>query len=189
MKNSVWTVPPVLHEVFGEQSRWSDLGLIAAVAGLVTAAFAFTMDGPSGWRGGLALVLVADIAAGAIANLTLGTNQFYAIRPRKRWVFIAIHVHILALAWLVEARMGPAFAAWGVTMLGAVLCNLRFGGASQAALGGGLSVLGALVVVVAMPPEQPMLAFVYLLFLGKVVFAFGVDHFPPPPGEKVRSAR
>ena len=88
------SVPGWLHDVFGERPRLGEV--VAILAFGVTSATCLMWVMPAAveaplWRWGLAWLVTADIAAGSLANFTASTNDFYAARPVKRRVFLAVH--------------------------------------------------------------------------------------------------
>ena len=173
------TIPPWLHDVFGEQQQPLELagiiafGLAVPVAAVLLAPAVFA--GLPFWRSALALLLIADIAAGCIANLTAGTNDFYAARPRNRMVFLAVHVHILAVAFLLNLDMGMAAAIWAYTIAGGVAVNALPRGSGQRVTAGLLFAAGGSGLVL-LAAQSPLLAAVGLLFMLKVMVNFAVDH-------------
>jgi ribosomal protein S18 acetylase RimI-like enzyme len=171
-------VPQSLHDVLGEQTRRLDLALIVLAGAVVAGLFVHQMDlgDIAGWRVVLSVALVADIAAGAVANLTQGTNDYYVERPGHRWAFIAIHVHVLLVAWAVDAPLSQAVALWAFTVLSASVVNVRLSKPSASSLAGTLVILGSAGVLLWQPSGPPALLLVYVLFLFKVVFSFAVDH-------------
>lgn len=173
------TIPSWLHDVFGEQQQSVELaGIIAFGLGVPAAAVLLSPGAFAEvpiWRSALALLLIADIAAGCIANLTAGTNDFYAARPRNRLVFLAIHVHILAVALLLNLDMVTAAAIWAYTIAGGVAVNLLPRGSGQRVAAGLLFALGGSALVF-LAGEAPLLAAVGLLFMLKVMVNFAVDH-------------
>lgn len=172
-------MPAWLHDVFGEEQRGFDLlAIIAFGLGVPMVAVALapaTFAALPFWRSGLALLLIADIAAGCIANLTAGTNDFYATRPRNRLIFLAVHVHILVVAFLLDLDLAMAAAIWAYTIIGGVLVNARRKGSGQRVLAGLLFALGASAVVY-FGSGSPLLASIGLLFVLKVMVNFAVDH-------------
>jgi len=176
--NTTLRVPQLLHDVLGERARRLDLAVIVFAGVLVDGLFAQQMDfsGIAGWRVVLAIALVADIAAGAVANLTQGTNDYYVERPAHRWGFLAIHVHVLVLAWAVQAPLSQAVALWAFTILSASVVNLQLNRPSQASVAGTLVTIGVAGVLLWQPGGPPAVLLVYVLFLFKVVFSFAVDH-------------
>jgi len=169
-----------LHDVFGEAQRPGQLIAILGFGVAVPATLAVTSPEIVGsvalWRAMLALLLILDIAAGCVANFTRGTNDFYAARPRNRWVFIAIHVHILAVAALLGADPGPALAVWGYTIAGAIAVNLLAGKPAQTFAGGFLLAIG-LTGIALWPGLSSFMTVVSALFMLKVLFSFAVDHY------------
>lgn len=128
------------------------------------------------WRSVVAVLLILDIAAGCIANFTPATSAFYAQRPLNRWVFIAIHVHIIAVALLLGADLTSATALWIYAISGAIFVNALAGNRLQ-------PVAGAIVLAAGMvgtslwAAASPAMLAVMQLFLLKLVYAFAVDHY------------
>lgn len=170
-------IPSALHEVLGEHQSIAALGAIAA-SGL---GFAL-LWGPgilqgaevAFWRRALAFLLLIDIAAGAVANLSAGTNAFYAQRPRHRWGFILLHVHLPLFGALLGLPLGPFVAVWAYTICAAVVLTLLISHPSQRILAGGLLVFGLGALPVLLP--DPLSLAVSALFLFKVAYSFAVDH-------------
>jgi hypothetical protein len=129
------------------------------------------------WRGALAAVLIFDVLAGAIANFTRGTNDFYAARPSLRWVFIAVHVHLPLVALLLGVDWWPSVAAWAYTIAAASAVN-ALGGRG---LVGGVALSMGLLLVMLLPFASTVVAATAAMFVLKVVFAFGVDHYAAAP--------
>jgi hypothetical protein len=175
---TVVRIPSALHDVFGERQRPIAIALIAAAAIVVPVALAIAephlLTAVAPWRVGIAALLIADIAAGAIANLTAGTNDHYAARPTSRWVFIAVHLHLLAVALLLDLPLAPALVVWAATIAGAVIVNLLRTHPEQRVIAGTLFV--AITTATVLLSEAAALTAVGILFAFKVVYAFAVDH-------------
>lgn len=174
-------IPESLHEVLGEHQTRTELAVVAAFGMAVTAWVLVSgrdllVEVPV-WRATLAGLLILDVAAGSAANLTHGTNRYYAHRPRHRLVFIAVHVHLLAIAWLLGAPLAPAVAVWAYTILVALVVCRLCGSSGQTFVGGVGLAVGIVLVVMATPALGPPLAVVAVLFVFKVAFAFAVDHY------------
>ncbi len=175
--------PGWLHDVLGEEPS---LGEVAATVGFAaaTATFALAFADPpvAGWRLGAAWLLLADIAAGCVANFTASTNDFYAARPRNRWAFIAVHAHLPVFVWLVGASASSAwFAAglWLATLASAAVVNVLAGRERQVMVAGLLLSMG--LVWAAAMPVSAVVRVAAVLFLTKVSFSFAVDHYRHAP--------
>ena len=166
-------MPGSLKETLGTEQSLATLAAIAALPLLGVALYGRTLVGGEValWRQIVAGLIALDIAAGAVANLTSGTNAYYAARPRARWVFIAIHLHLPLVALALGWAMGPILAIWAYT-LAATSVVVALG--QRRVVGGGLF-LGGLIALplAAMPAEAMALS---ALFLFKLVYSFGVDH-------------
>jgi hypothetical protein len=170
--------PSWLHDVLGEDPVGAELAAIAAFA-LPTATITMVQARltVSPWRVALAWLLLADIAAGCVANFTRSTNDYYAARPRNRWAFIAVHVHLPAFAWLVGATAPSAWSAvalWLYTILAASVVNL-FAGREQQVFVAGLLLSVGLASTAALPATT-VIRVASALFLTKVAYSFAVDH-------------
>jgi hypothetical protein len=171
--------PPWLRDLLGES--FDPRELVAILAFGVAAATAVLLALPLAdlpvWRLALAWLLAADIAAGCVANFTHGTNEHYAARPGKRWLFIAVHVHLPVLAWAAGADSGPALAVWAYTVVAAALVNALAGRPAQRVVAGAL--LAAALLWLPFSGLAPPLVSISLLFVAKLVYAFAVDHQAP----------
>lgn len=173
-------MPASLHNVFGQRQSFVELlgtllfglGVPLALTLLEPAAFhALPL-----WRSAGALLLVLDIAAGCAANFTHSTNDYYAARPRHRWVFIGLHFHLVGVALLLGDELAFASAIWAYTIAGAALLNLMKSNPLQTFAGGLLLAIG----LVGMPyvmESSVLMRVVSTLFMLKVLFGFAVDHY------------
>lgn len=171
------TIPPALHEVLGESQAPAHVALVvlAGLAGGVGFGAHLRHAHVGAAAGVVATLLVADIAAGCVANFTPGTSAFYATRPRHRALFLAVHAHLPVVAWLMGWALGPTLVVWALTILGGVVTTFLPAGGTQRVVGGAL--LALTLVVSALVPGLPEVArAVAVLFVLKVLFAFAVDH-------------
>jgi len=173
-------MPPFLHDVFGtEQDPTHLFTIIAFGVGLPAVLY---LHDPAVfaalpmWKAILAILLIGDIAAGCIANFTRPTNDFYAARAMNRWVFIAIHIHVIAVAFALEMALGSSFYVWGFTIGAAIVVNLLKGYASQKFWAGALTTAG-LGGLILFSQAAAILLVVQALFMFKVIFSFAVDHY------------
>ncbi|RXR22344.1 hypothetical protein EQW78_13935 [Oerskovia turbata] len=174
------TIPPAFHEVLGERQDPRMLGAIAGV-GLAGTALLVLADRPAfeavpTWQAVAATLLVLDVLCGALANFSRGTNDYYATRPRHRAVFLAIHVHLVAIALLLGTDLLPAVVVWVVTVAAAALVTSLRLPAQQLQVAAAVVVASGAAVPVLFAGSTLMTA-VALLFVIKVVLAFAVDHY------------
>jgi hypothetical protein len=173
-------MPSYLHEVFGESQTIAEL-LAIMLFGVGSATLLFvkfpemTLNFPL-WKSILAYLLVVDIFAGCVANFTRSTNNYYAVRDKERLVFIAIHVHILVVAWLLGIGLWNAVIVWGYTIASAFVVNACKETQFQKLVAGVLLALGIIIIVLGTQVPQYFLV-ISLLFMLKVAFAFAVDHY------------
>lgn len=169
-----------LHDVFGERQTLPGIAVTLLFGlgspALLAGAEADLLGALPPWRSALALLLVLDIAAGSIANFTRSTNDFYAARPRNRWAFIAVHIHVVAVALLVGSDLAAAIAIWAYTIASAVAVNLLKGSPLQT-VAGGVLLATRLCWLPLWPDLTPFMAVTGALFMLKVIFSFAVDHY------------
>ena len=174
-------IHPYFQDVFGQEQSVAELAAIILFGLGVPVVLVLWSPEFFGslpfWRSALALILVLDIAAGCIANFTRSTSDFYAARPRNRWIFIALHVHVLAVAFLLDADILAATWVWLYTIVGAAVVNALPVGPSQNFTGGLLLAIG-LGGIALFPDLSAVMAVVFTLFMLKVLFAFAVNHYP-----------
>ena len=173
-------IPSFLHDVFGEKQSVGSILAILLFGGMLAAALYYRFpelanDLPV-WRSALALLLIFDVFAGVIANFTASTSNFYAVRKKNRIVFIAIHVHIVLIAVLLNTNIGYSVGIWAYTIIGAFIVNSLIGKHVQLFVAGLLLSVG-LGVVPMLPGITPYMLTISLLFLMKVLFSFAVDHY------------
>ena len=176
-------VPRALHDVLGRTQTPTEIffvllaavGFSAAICVAGAAAFAAV----PAWRAVLAVLLIVDVAAGCVANFTIGTDTHYAGRPTSRWVFILIHWHLVAVGALLAIPVVPLLLVTACTLLAAGTVNLLQGHRLQVTVGGFLVAAGIVGLVLWMPLSSPLfMVATAALFVLKVVFAFAVAHHP-----------
>lgn len=91
-------------------------------------------------------------------------------------MFIAIHVHILLVAVLLDTDMAYAVGIWAYTIAGAVTVNALIGKSSQPFIGGLLLSIG-IGVTFLLSNIQPYMLMAGTLFMLKVLYSFAIDHY------------
>lgn len=169
------SIPSSLHDVLGERQSVASLALILLAMPLAVVAVLPALLAVEPWRAVIAALLVADIAAGAVANVTRGTNEHYAASARRRAVFLAVHVHLPAVALLLDLPLVPALVGWVLTIVGGTIVVLMQRSTIQrpAAAAAVIVILSAVTIT---PETTVPLLFVIAMFAMKVVFSFAVDH-------------
>jgi hypothetical protein len=173
-------IPPFLHDILGESQTIGELLAIAVLSlGITTTLFVAFSEMTWGlpiWRSTLAYLLVLDIVAGCVANFTRSTSNHYASRSKERWIFIAIHLHLLLVAGLLKTGFLHAAIVWGYTIARALTVNALKGNRFQLFTAGSLLVAGIAIAVLGVPVPNYFLV-ISLLFMMKVLFSFAVDHY------------
>ena len=168
--------PEFLFEVFGEKQSIIEVTCTVIFALLGSSLIYFVEEIEStNWHTIVAYILIADVLAGCIANFSFGTNAFYSKRPTNRLIFIAIHVHILIIAWLLSEPMDTALIVWAFTIASALIVNALNGKSIQRFIGANLMCYGIFLLLYLSLPVWFLM--VSLFFMIKVLFSFSVDHF------------
>lgn len=169
-------MPEFLYEVLGEKQSLPEIvgTIVFALFGswAIYSVADFALDD---WKTIVAFVLIADVLAGCIANFSFGTNEFYAQRPKNRLIFIAIHIHLLVIAWLLDAPIDSALMIWAYTIMSALIVNALKGKPIQLFVAANLMCYGLFLLLYLSPPVWFLM--VSLFFMIKVMFSFAVDHF------------
>lgn len=173
-------VPAFLHDVLGEENTVFSVALIALVTLSLSGALlyldSFTLFERGLLSGLIVLILIADIFAGTIANFTKGTNNFYANRPKNRWLFIAIHFQPVLIGWLLGYALGPFIQIWLITIVSAILVNITQPPEKQRVLAASLTCI-AIFLGQYFFKDMPLSLFAMAIFYSiKVIFSFGVNH-------------
>lgn len=175
-------IPRLLHEVLGEEQGAFEIALVA-LGGLAAAA-AFAALAPIRTASVLArlaaIFLAADLGAGALANFTRGTSDYYALRPKLHRLFIAIHIHLPAMALLTGVDLGLSALIWAYTIAAATMVKLASPRLRIAVAGASLAVGTSLIGVLAW--DSPAQRLAAGLFLVKLAYAFAVDHYAAERG-------
>ena len=169
-------IPTFLHEVLGEKQSLIEIVstlLFALIGSLVILQLAdFTLEQ---WTSVLAFILIVDVLAGCVANFTQGTNNFYAARAKNRLIFIVIHVHLLVIAWLLDASLINATIIWAYTIIGAFIVNALKGKRLQHFIAANLLCYGVLIAISLSMPSWLLIVSVF--FMMKVLYSFAVDYY------------
>lgn len=168
-------MPASLHDVLGEQQSPGSIALVALAMPIAVLAVLPALVEVELWRAVIAALLVADIAAGIVANLTRATNDHYAASCTRRAVFLTVHLHLPIVALLLDLPVRAAVVGWALTIAaGIVVVALRHSELHRPAAGFGIVVV---LCVTAMVSETPVVLLVITaLFAVKVVLSFAVDH-------------
>lgn len=173
-------IPKFFHELLGEFQTKSSLvviGLFVLISG-----FAIGFLGYDDWNK-VSLVkqlviwfLFLDISGGVVANLTKGTDFYYERYPRKRWIFIAIHIQPLILSWSMEIPLYYGVIICAYTLISAAFLNLIRYHSIQKLLAGTLTGLGLLIVAYIGQTVPFFASTLFSFYVFKVLFSFSVSH-------------
>lgn len=170
-----------MHEVLGEKPALAEILMIlsfslSASIGL----FVFTRTEWSVsafWKTALLFLLIFDVLAGFIANLTRSTNDYYQARPKLRLVFIAIHIQPLLFSLLLSGYVYVCLVVWAYTTATALLVNAMNGHPAQRVLAASLVTMGLVGLFLFSAPLPTLLSAALAFYHLKVTYSFSVDHY------------
>lgn len=174
-------IPTFLHEVLGKESTRAELLMIFITSTLSTLAlFYFTREEWNQlpfWKTAILFLLIFDVLAGFIANLTLSTNNYYKENPRLRLVFIAIHIQPLIFSYLLNGYFYICLIVCIYTLITVLSVNALQTYPAQRVLSGCFVLIG-LIGLLLYSNSLPNLLLISLLFFQlKVTYSFAVDHY------------
>lgn len=174
-------IPQFLHEVLGKESTPAELWMIFITSILGTLGlFYFTTsewNQLSFWKIAILFLLIFDILAGFIANLTFSTNQHYKENSKQRLIFIAIHIQPLIFAFLLNDYFYICIFIWLYTLVTALIVNALQKYPAQRVLSSCFAMLGLIALLLYANPIPNLLLIVLAFFHLKVTYSFAVDHY------------
>lgn len=179
MMQDVLSIPKWLHSLHGEHSTAADIAY-THVTGWGITALLFWLGIAAGyplWFNLVLAVLAIDIAGGVISNVTRGTNDYYNARPRKRIVFLQLHIiqpAVLMLLFPSDILLISITSA--ATLATAFAINASGARNSMKAPAIALTTLAATLLVL-IPAEFAGLSIILILYVMKVGLAFPVDWY------------
>jgi hypothetical protein len=170
-----------LHEVFGKEATLAELTMIfISSTGTSLSLFWATRtewETLPVWKTAVLFLLIFDIMAGFIANLTFSTNDFYRKAPKLRLVFIALHVQPLVFSVLMGGYFYLCLLVWIYTIIASLTVNALNKYPAQKALAGSLVAIG-LIGLQVNAGGLPVLLLTSLGFYQlKVIYSFAVDQY------------
>lgn len=174
-------IPKSLHEVLGKESTLAELLMIFITSVVGTLAlFYFTTaewNQLALWKISILFLLIFDVLAGFIANLTLSTNNYYRENPKLRLVFIAIHIQPLVFSFLLNDYFYVCFFVWIYTFVTAFIINALQTYPAQRVLAGCFVTIGLVGLLLYSNPIPNLLLISLAFFHLKVTYCFAVDHY------------
>lgn len=169
------------HEILGETQRPIELLFIILFAVVVTTfLFFFYYDFLSTLpllNQVFLLLLTIDIAGGVIANLTRGTDLYYAKRKNARLIFIAIHIQPILIFLFTSLPLWIGFILWAYTIFCALILEWIKNHPSLKVFAGFDLFVGLIILFAFQSALTPFASFLMILFLFKVLYSFSVNHY------------
>jgi hypothetical protein len=173
-------VPKLFQEFFGLRTTLAEILLILLPALLMTALLVWAgapfFSEMYLWRFLIMAVLIFDILAGVVANLTSATNDHYADQSMKRILFIVMHIQPLVFSWLIGGFFAECLFVWLFTVVTALLVNGLKRHPLQRPLAGAGLVVGLTILLLIAGKLPSFLVVALVMFMIKVLYSFAVDH-------------
>jgi hypothetical protein len=173
--------PKFLHEVLGKESTSAELVMIFLTSILGTLGLFYFTNAEWNhfpfWKTLILFLLIFDVLAGFIANLTLSTNNYYKENPKLRVIFIAIHIQPLIFSFLLNNYFYICFIVWAYTLITALSINALQKHPAQRVLAGCFVMIGLIGLLLYSNPIPNLLLIALAFFHLKVTYSFAVDHY------------
>ena len=184
------SVPSVLQEFLGERTTALDtaMALGTGIFFPILLALLFPSDWTAmkAWQKILFSVTACDIAAGAVANTSPGTERYYYSKSAAiRHIFVSIHfLHLAGVGFPLGFSEVWAFLAqtYGLMLVSAVAVLNAGRAQRQVALA---SLTFVLPLLFTLDCGKEILRPVATVFVIKLVLSFSVEHQRPVPFEDV----
>ncbi|MBL8091493.1 MAG: hypothetical protein KF758_07105 [Anaerolineales bacterium] len=174
-------IPKFLHEVLGKESTLEEILMIFITSIFGTCALFYFTNAEwkqfPFWKTLILFLLIFDVLAGFIANLTLSTNNYYKENPKLRLVFIAIHIQPLIFSFLLNNYFYICFIVWAYTLITALSINALQKHPAQRVLAGCFVMIGLIGLLLYSNPLPNLLLIALAFFHLKVTYSFAVDHY------------
>jgi hypothetical protein len=173
-------IPTFFHELFGEYQTKSSLIII--VLFVMTSGIISGVLGYDDWsklsfvKQLVSWLLLLDISGGVVANLTKGTDIYYHQNPKKRWIFIAIHIQPLILSWSMNVSFNYGLMIYVYTLISALILNHIREYDFQNLIAGSLTAIGLLMVIYFGQNIPFFASTLFMFYIFKVLFSFSVFH-------------
>ena len=162
-----------LQELHGEETTVFSIFLVY-FTGIALGLF-FFFHGPefqSGLHRWLLAGIAADLGGGVVANMTQSTSEYYAKRPKTRWIFIFIHIIHPVLLWIIFPKMTGILFIGGTTLIFASIVNATSGLSNQRIVSAALLVFNLMLLLIF---NLDLMALILLaVFSMKLIVGFAV---------------
>ena len=165
------------REFLGESPTRNDQVLIFSISFLVMGVIGYfnyeQLAEMQIWKSILFLVMIFDIASGAVANFTKSTQLYYRDNM-KRVIFLLIHFIHIGLIVLAVGHIWYCLAVLAFTLAGALIVNFIRSLKQQEITAAVVVNLGIVIFYVAFPAPE-ILNWLPGILLMKLVFGFAIN--------------
>jgi hypothetical protein len=166
-------IPKFLQELHGEEASVFSIVLVY-LTGIIFGIFCFSVcqDLQNNLYRWLLSVIALDIGGGVVANMSQGTTDYYAKRPKVRWVFIFIHIIHPFLLWIVFPNMIGILIVGATTLIFTAIVNGIPGVSNQRIVSATLFIFNLMLLIIFKVDILPLM--LLSVFSLKMIVSFGV---------------
>lgn len=165
------------REFLGETPKKGDQVLVFAITFIVMAIIGYKnysdLSGMPIWKPILYLIMVLDIVAGAIANFTKSSQEYYKNNTQKRVTFLLMHFIHIGLLILAIGHLWYCLAVLIYTLIGSFIVNFTNKLKQQEINASVVVCLGVILFYVVFPAPQ-IIMWLPAILLVKLVFGFSI---------------
>lgn len=171
--NRILKIPKFLHELHGEEASLLSVLLVYAT-GIAFALFCIVMCRPvvQGYQTWILALMALDIGGGVVSNFSPGTSAYYAKRPTRRWIFIAVHIIHPLLLWVIFSHMHGILVVGAAILVFTAIVNAVSGIPNQRMIAACLFVTTLVLINLLVTGLLPLLFL--SVFALKLIIGFGV---------------
>jgi hypothetical protein len=166
-------IPKFLQELHGDEASIFSIVLVY-VTGIIFGIFCFSIskDFHQDYYRWLLAGIALDIGGGVVANMSQGTSDYYAKRPKTRWIFILIHIIHPILLWIIFSNMNKILIIGATTLVFTAIVNAITGASNQRIVSGTLFIFNLMLLFIFKVDILPLL--LLTAFSMKLIVGFGV---------------
>jgi hypothetical protein len=166
-------IPKFLKELHGEETSVFSI-LLVYLTGLTFGLFyiIYSPDFHIEFYRWILALLAVDIGGGVVANMTQSTSEYYAKRPKMRWIFIIIHIIHPIILWIIFSKMNGILFVGGTTIIFTSIVNLISGLSNQRIVSSTFFVINLMLLFVFKVDILPLI--LLTVFSMKLIMCFGV---------------
>jgi hypothetical protein len=166
-------IPKLLQDLHGKEASIFSIVLVY-FTGIIFGVFFFFLskDFHSVFHRWLLAVIACDMGGGVVANMSQSTSDYYAKRPKTRWIFIFLHIIHPLLLWIVFPETNGILIIGGTTIIFTSIVNIITKETTQRIIAGSLIVINLMLLILCKIEIMPLI--LLTVFSLKLIVGFAV---------------